>query len=50
MAFYVISQIMQYLVTEIAFVDNHAQRVGGAIYVHDFGSLHLGNWLPLQAN
>ena len=42
MAFYATSQIKFICsTTEIAFVDNHAERVGGAIYVHDFGSLHL---------
>lgn len=42
MAFYATSR-MQFTcsTTEIAFTDNHAERVGGAIYVHDFGSIHL---------
>ena len=34
--------------TEINFINNHAQsRVGGAIYVHDFGSLHLDSYKPM---
>ena len=42
MAFYATSQIVLICSnTEINFINNHAQRVGGAIYVHDFGSLHL---------
>ena len=42
MAFYATSQIKFICSsTEIDFVDNHAQRVGGAMYVHDFDSLHL---------
>ena len=42
MAFYATSQIKFICsTTEINFINNHAQRVGGAIYVHDFGSLHL---------
>ena len=42
MAFYATSQIKFICsTTEIDFIDNHAQRVGGAIYAHDFGSLHL---------
>ena len=42
MAFYATSR-MQFICStaEIAFTDNHAEGVGGAIYVHDFGSIHL---------
>ena len=42
MAFYATSR-MQFIcsTTDITFTGNHAERVGGAIYVHDFGSLHL---------
>ena len=42
MAFYATSR-MRFIccTTKVDFSNNHAERVGGAIYVHDFGSLHL---------
>ena len=42
MAFYATSQIKIICsAIEMYYISNHAQRVGGAMYVHDFGSLHL---------